>query len=148
MDIKLIKRIYDEKLITDTVMTMIGDVIEDGTSHDCFELDVYRDCWLETNGALFHITAHNRTTLDIHCYIPKKLRVKSKEYGLMALDWIKNSAPKMYSKIISTAPSIYRHVAIYLLSVGFKKEGCLTDAFTKNGELWDLNYYGLKRCDI
>jgi len=144
----MIKRIYDEKLITETVMTMIDDVVEDGTSHDCFDLDVNRDCWLKIDSALFHISAHNRTTLDIHCYIPKKVRGKSKGYGMEALNWIKESAPKMYSKIISTAPSIYRHVAIYLLSMGFKKEGCLVDSFTKNGELWDLNYYGLKRCDI
>jgi len=144
----MITRIYDEALIKNTVMSMIDDVTEDNTSHECFDLDVNRDCWLNDNGALFHIVAHNRTTLDIHCYIPKDMRRKSKSLGLSALNWIKESAPKMYSKVISTAPSIYRHVSIYLLSVGFKKEGCLTDAFTKNGELWDLNYYGLKRCDI
>ena len=42
----MIERIYDEKLIKEVVLTMIDDVIEDGTSHDCFELYVNADCWL------------------------------------------------------------------------------------------------------
>ena len=126
-------------------MTMIDDIIEDDTSHDCFVIDTNKDCWLKVSDddeflGLFHLIPFNRTVLDIHCYIPKKLRNKSKEYGLLALKWIKENAPKMYSKVISNSPSIYRHVAIYLLSIGFKKEGSLTDAFTKNGELWNLNY--------
>ena len=128
---------------------MIDDVIEDGTSHDCFELDVNADCWLLADEkALFHIKAYNRTALDIHCYIPKKIRSKSKIYGKQALRWIKDNAPEMYSKVITTAPSIYRHIAIYLLNIGFTQEGKLTKAFTKHGEKWDLIYYGLNRCDI
>lgn len=128
---------------------MLDDVVEDDTFIDSFELDVNKDCWIITDdNALFHISAYNRTTLDIHCYIPKSIRSKSKNYGKLALKWIKENAPEMYTKVISTAPSIYRHVAVYLLSMGFKKQGNLTDAFTKDGKKWDLIYYGLDRCDI
>ena len=146
----MIERVYDEKKITEIVMTMIDDVIEDNTSHECFDLDVNRDCWLSCDSykALFHIKAFNRTTLDLHCYIPKENRKESVEYGKEAVNWIKDNAPSMYKKIITQVPSIYRHIKIYVRRLGFKEEGCYTDSFFKDGELWDLNLFGLKRCDI
>jgi len=146
----MIERVYDEKRITDIVMTMIDDVVEDGTIHDCFDLDVNRDCWLSCDNykALFHVKAFNRTTLDLHCYVPKENRNNSKIYGLMATSWIKDNAPEMYQKVITQTPSIYRHIRMYIKSLGFKQEGAYTDAFLKNGKVWDLNLYGLKRCDI
>lgn len=146
----MIERVYDEKKITNIVMTMIDDVIEDGTSHDCFDLDVNRDCWLSCDEykALFHVKAFNRTTLDLHCYIPKENRTESLDYGKAAIEWIKDNAPLMYKKIITQVPSIYRHIKIYVRRLGFVQEGCYTDSFFKDGELWDLNLFGLKRCDV
>jgi hypothetical protein len=146
----LIERVYDKDRIKPIVLSMIGDVIEDGTSHECFDLNVKRDCWLSCDdySALFHIKAFNRTTLDLHCYIPKKNRGKSIEYGKEALNWIKESAPDMYKKVVTQSPSIYRHIKIYLLKMGFTLEGCYTSSFLKNGKVWDLNLFGLKRCDI
>ena len=143
----IIKRVFDENTITKIVMSMFDDVVEDGTSKDCFCLDVNSDCWLSCGDykALFHIKAFNRTTLDIHCYIPKENRNKSKEYGLMAIDWINNNAPKMYKKIITQSPSIYRHIRIYLKSVGFNIEGCYKKSFLKNGKVYDLNLFGMDR---
>lgn len=131
-------------------MTMIDDVVEDGTIKECFDLDVVRDCWLSCDNysALFHVKAFNRTTLDLHCYIPKANRNKSKIYGLMATNWIKENAPGMYKKVITQVPSIYRHVRLYVKSLGFELEGSYTDSFLKNDKLWDLNLFGLKRCDI
>ena len=131
-------------------MSMIDDVIEDGTSHDCFELDVNGDCWLSCDGykALFHVKAFNRTVLDLHCYIPIENRSKSKYYAKAAIKWINKNAPEMYKKIITQVPSIYRHIKIYVKSLGFKQEGSYTDSFLKNGKLWDLDLFGLKRCDI
>lgn len=146
----MIERVYDKEKIKPIVLSMINDVIEDGTSHDCFELDVNGDCWLSCDEykALFHVKAFNRTTLDLHCYIPVENRNKSLDYGFMAINWIKENAPQMYKKVITQAPSIYRHVNIYVKKLGFKLEGKYTDAFLKNEELWDLNLFGLKRCDI
>ena len=146
----MIERVYDKNHITDIVMSMIDDVVEDGTSHDCFDLDVDRDCWLSCDNykALFHVKAFNRTTLDLHCYVPRENRKYSKKYGLMATRWIKENAPEMYQKVITQTPSIYRHIKLYIKSLGFVQEGVYTDAFLKNKKLWDLNLYGLKRCDI
>lgn len=146
----MIARVYDEEAITKIVLSMIDDVTEDGTSHDCFDLDVHRDCWLACDDykALFHLKPFNRTTLDLHCYIPKENRNKSKEYGARALNWIKESAPEMYKKIITQSPSIYRHVKLYVKSMGFNLEGCYTNSFVKNGKIYDLNLFGLNRCDI
>ncbi len=146
----MIERVYDEEKIAEIVMQMIDDVIEDGTSHDCFDLDVTRDCWLSCDDykALFHVKAFNRTTLDLHCYIPKEHRTESIDYGKAAINWIKENAPVMYKKIITQVPSIYRHIKIYVRRLGFREEGCYTSAFFKDDELWDLNLFGLKRCDI
>jgi len=145
----MIERVYDKDKITEIVKTMFEDVVEDGTIFDCFDLDVYGDCWLSCDDydALFHIKPFNRTTLDLHCYIPQENRNKSKEYGFIAIDWIKENAPEMYKKIITQVPSIYRHIVIYVRSLGFRKEGCYKKSFLKNGELWDLNLFGLSRCD-
>jgi len=146
----MIERVYDESHITDIVMSMIDDVVEDGTSLDCFDLDVDRDCWLSCDNykALFHVKAFKRKKLDLHCYVPKENRKHSKKYGLMATRWIKENAPVMYQKVITQTPSIYRHIRLYIKSLGFVQEGIYTDAFLKNKKLWDLNLYGLKRCDI
>ena len=150
MGTSLIERVYDEKRITEIVMTMFNDVVEDNTSTECFDLDVYGDCWLSCDNykALFHISPFNRTTLDLHCYIPKENRNKSKDYGFMATNWIKESAPEMYKKVITQSPSIYRHIRLYVKSLGFELEGSYKGAFLKNGKLWDLNLFGLNRCDI
>lgn len=146
----MIERVYDKNHIADIVMSMIDDVIEDGTSHDCFDLDVDRDCWLSCDNykALFHVKAFNRTTLDLHCYVPTENRNKSVDYGMMEINWIKENAPEMYKKIITQVPSIYQHIKIYVKKLGFTLEGCYTQSFLKNGELWDLNLFGLKRCDV
>jgi hypothetical protein len=147
LDSSLIERVYDEDKIKEIVISMFDDVVEDGTSKSCFDLNVNRDCWVSCDNykALFHIQAFNRTTLDLHCYIPRENRSNSKEYGLSVIDWINKNAPEMYKKIITQAPSIYRHISIYVLGLGFKKEGSYKKAFLKNGELWDLNLFGLER---
>lgn len=146
----MIERVYDESKIRPIVLSMIDDVVEDGTNESCFELDVNKDCWLSCNDykALFHIKAFNRTTLDLHCYIPKENRNKSVEYGLMATKWIKENAPDMYKKVITQVPSTYRHIKIYVRKLGFNLEGCYTQSFLKNEKLWDLNLFGLKVSEI
>ena len=147
MDFILIKRTFDKELIHETVMSMIDDIIEDDTNHNCFVIDVESDCWLECNDdefvGLFHLSPFNRTVLDMHCYLLKNKRSKSKKYGEEALAWVKNNAPKMYSKIITQSP--YIHIKRWLLSLGFEQEGCYKKSFTKNGELLDLNLFGLSR---
>lgn len=147
----MIKRTYDKELITQTVMSMFNDVVEDDTITDCFALDVESDCWLKCvdDGefvGLFHLSPYNRTVLNMHCYIIKDKRNKSKKYGDESLLWVKENAPDMYSKIITQTP--FLHIKRWLLSLGFKIEGCYTESFLKNGKKLDLNLFGLKRCDI
>ena len=43
----MITRTHDKTLITDTVMTMFDDVVDDGVNRECFDLDVDSHCWLE-----------------------------------------------------------------------------------------------------
>ena len=150
MDFNLIYRTYDKDLINSVVKPLIIDVVEDDTIDDCFDLDVNKDCWLscEIDGdfkGLFHVKAFNRTTLDLHCYVLKSKRKHSKECGKMAINWINESAPKMYKKIITQAPSIYPHIKKYVLSLGFELEGTYKNSFTKNGKVWDLWLFGLNR---
>lgn len=143
----MIKRVFDTQKIRSVVEPMIDDVVEDDTLHDCFELDVEKDCWLAVDDykALYHVKAFNRTTLDLHCYIPRENRSKSKEYTMTAINWIKQEAPDMYKKIITQVPSIYRHIKIFVLSVGFEQEGSYKKSFLKNGNLHDLNLFGMAR---
>ena len=141
----MIERVYNKEKIKKIVFPLFNDVAEDDTSIDCFDLDVERDCWLSCDNykGLFHVKAFNRTTLDLHCYVPKENRNKSKVYALSVIEWIREFAPSMYKKVITQVPSIYRHIRVFVLSVGFEKEGAYKKAFTKNGNQWDLNIYGL-----
>jgi hypothetical protein len=142
----IITRSYDEAAIKQAVMSMINDVIEDGTAVDCFELDVNQDCWLDLEGCGYmHVSAYNRTTLDIHPYILKESRYKSLECGKASLKWVADNAPDMYKKIISQVPSIYPHIKKYTERLGFKHEGTNTHSFTKNGQLYDLWLFGIER---
>ena len=147
----MITRTHDKTLITDTVMTMFDDVVDDGVNRECFDLDVDSHCWLECkdNGefvGLFQLKPFNRSVLDMHCYILKSKRNKSTEYGKQALIWVKEEAPIMYSKIITQSP--FLHVKRWLLNLGFQAEGCYKESFKKNGKLLDLNLFGLSRGDI
>lgn len=143
----MIERVYDKDKITSIVKTMFDDVVEDNTSFECFDLDTDRDCWLSVDNykALFHVQPFNRTTLDLHCYIPKENRNKSKTMTLKAIDWIKKESPSMYKKIITQVPSIYRHIKVFVMSVGFELEGAYKKSFVKNGKLYDLNLFGMTR---
>lgn len=129
---------------------MFNDIVEDGTGEDCLVIDVESDCWLKcTDGdfiGLFQLHPFNRTVLDMHCYILKSKRNKSKVYGNEALKWVKDNAPDMYKKIITQTP--YKHIKRWLLSLGFDLEGCYKGAFIKDGALLDLNLFGLDRAKI
>lgn len=143
------KREYNEERILGTVMSMFEDIVEDDTSPDCFNLDVESDCWISSDdGAIFQLSPYNRTTIDMHCYIPKNIRCNSEKLGKEALKWLKDNAPSMYSKVITTTPSFNRHISIFLLRMGFKEEGRITKCFTKNGVQHDIIYYGLSRGGI
>jgi len=139
-------RSFDEKAIRQVVMSMIDDVIEDGTSHDCFSVNADDDCWLELEDCGYmHVSAYNRTTLDIHPYIIKDKRHKSLECGRASLEWVADNAPDMYKKVISQVPSIYPHIKKYTERLGFEHEGTYKNSFTKNGQLYDLWLFGLMR---
>lgn len=132
-------------------MTMIDDIVEDGTTYDCFEIDTHSDCWLECIDndefvGLYQLSPFNRTVLDIHCYILKDKRNKSKLFTRQALSWVANNAPEMYSKLITQTP--YKHIKKWLLTVGFELEGTYKKAFTKNEDILDLWLFGLNRGDI
>lgn len=143
----MIERVYDKEKIHSIVKPLFDDVVEDGTSYECFDLDVNSDCWLSVDDykGLYHIKPFNRTTLDLHCYIPQENRNKSKSMTLGVIEWINKESPAMYKKIITQVPSIYRHIKIFVLSVGFELEGSYKKAFLKNGKLWDLNMFGMIR---
>ncbi len=144
-----VTRCFDEAAIRLVVMSMIDDVIEDGTGHDCFVVDVESDCWLELDGCGYmHVSAYNRTTLDIHPYILKNKRKQSIECGRASLKWVADNAPKMYKKIISQVPSIYPHIKRYTKGLGFEHEGTYKNCFTKNGQLYDLWLFGLERINL
>lgn len=146
----MMKRTYDVDLINSVVIPMINDVVEDDTELSCFDLDVYKDCWLmfvidgDFKG-LFHVCALNRTTLDLHCYMMKDKRKHSFSGGISAINWIRDNAPKMYKKIITQVPSIYPHIKKYVKSLGFEHEGTYKEAFTKNEIIYDLWLFGIKR---
>ena len=146
----MIEQVYDVSKIAPVVMSMFDDVSEDNTKESCVDFDLNKNIWLSCDNykAIFQIQAFNRTALDIHCYVKKEHRSRSKEFGLLALRWIKEHAPSMYSKVITQVPSIYPHVKKYVKSLGFEHEGTYKKAFTKNNQVWDFWLFGLNREDI
>ena len=141
----IVTRSFDEKAIKQVVMSMIDDVIEDDTRHDCFDLNTEQDCWLQLEDCGYmHVSAHNRTTLDIHPYIVKGKRHRSLECGKASIKWVKDNAPKMYKKLISQVPSIYPHIKKYTERLGFEHEGTYKNSFTKNSQLYHIWLFGME----
>jgi RimJ/RimL family protein N-acetyltransferase len=145
----MVSRSHDHKDIKRVVMSMLSDVTEDDTAPECANIDVDTDCWLSLGECGYmHVSAYNRTTLDIHPYIIKEQRNKSIECGKATLKWVAENAPSMYKKIISQVPSIYPHIKRYTKRLGFEHEGTYKKCFTKNGQLYDLWLFGIERKDI
>ena len=146
----MIERIYDVELINSVVLSLIDDIVEDDTSHDCFKVDVEADCWLScyVNNefcGLYQAVAYNRTTLDVHCYILKDKRNYSKAIGKEAMKWLSDNSPAMYKQFITTFPILYPHIKKYVEGLGFQLAGVLSGAFKKNGNYYDILYYQLPR---
>lgn len=146
----MIEQTYDLNKVQPIVMSMFNDVAEDGTDISCADFDLDKNIWLSCDDfkGVFQVQAYNRTMLDIHCYIIKEHRNKSFEFGIESLRWVKNNAPKMYTKVITQVPSLYPHVKKYVESLGFELEGTYKNAFTKHGKVWDFWLFGINRGDI
>ena len=140
-DKKLIREVLSVPEIWETVAE--GDIdIND------LVIDNYGTKWLLIEDdveviAIYALEAVNSVCVDIHAHVlPVHRKKYSRETGLAALKWIKDNVPRC-KKVVAGAPDIYPNVSRFLLSFGFKHEGVNRKSHFKNGELRDVNNYGL-----
>lgn len=83
-------------------------------------------------------------TYDSHvAVLPKSRGPQAVESGKQAIEWMWDNSPAR--KIVANVPENRDDVVRYVLRVGFKKEGTMTEAFLKDGKLRDLIMFGINK---
>jgi L-amino acid N-acyltransferase YncA len=150
------ERTFDTGLVSSIMTTPeIWDTIaEDGRVVGDFVADCEGECWVlmrvDTNIiGLYNLHPHNSVTLEIHAHVLPEYRAEhSKNTGLAILEWIIESAPDKYQKVIAQIPAIYENVKNFTCSFGFQEEGINRMSYRKNGEIVDQWMLGITRSEI
>ena len=146
-----VERTTGKEEIIKAVIECFDYSVEDDTDFSCFHLDVEGRCWLKATDndeliGFYEIKPFNRSMLEVHPFILKDKRNKSFDSAMAVKHWFNSEqCPKMYHSLVTHAPSLYRHIKIFLLRVGFNQVGKYEKAFRKSGELYDLNLFQLNR---
>jgi len=123
------------------------DIHEDGVSDSI--PDVLNDTWItvvhDTLGIIgaYKLQRTSSVVYTIHSLIIKEHR---KMYSLLAakavVHWIVDNLPAC-RKLECFIPALYKNVINHVLKLGFVHEGTRREAYSKNGEVWDLELFGL-----
>jgi len=90
----------------------------------------------------------NYVTYDIHIAAVKGEagRKDALKNTLESALWMADHTP--IEKYMVTVPTLYPNVAAFCEALHLVKEGCLTKAYLKNGELCDVDIYCIQRPDV
>lgn len=147
----IVREAFDAAAIYGAMLECFDDIVEDDTPITCAEIDMQKRLYLEVldnKGTIgfYELKPFNRTTLEVHPFILKNRRKHSLDSAFLIKKWFNSEqCPKMYKSLVTHCPSIYRHIKIFLLKVGFNMVGQYKQAFTKNGEQCDLLFFQLMR---
>lgn len=83
--------------------------------------------------------------LQIHAHFPKENRGFSKGSGNAMLKWLNDNSAPQYRKYMAMIPECYPDVIGFSVREGLTKEGVLTKAFNKGGNMIDLCILGASR---
>lgn len=147
-----IERTFDKALVHSfmTKPEIFSTAFEDAVSDPNF--DIQNDGWLkiEKNGEVIALcVAHhkNSVSVELHMYVLMKHRKKhSLECGQLFRDWLLFHT--VYHKFQVTIPEIYPNIERFLYQFNFKKEGELSEAYLKHGELMSHFIYGVTRPEL
>jgi len=93
----------------------------------------------------FWVHSHNVSLLQIHAHFPADNRTHSRGSGAAMLRWLDENAPEQYRKYMAMIPVCYPDVIGFSTREGLAKEGVLTKAFNKGGNMLDLCILGYNR---
>ena len=116
-------------------------ISEDGATHFDLKIDVMNDIWLDIihNDELIGIVQFKpifSKCFEGHIHILPKHRKNSQLAGKAICDWLDEHLKG--NLIYTTVPVICGNVKKFLLSFGFKENGFLEKAWSKNGKLIDM----------
>ena len=151
----IVERTQDPELIKCVFSNpqIFATVAEDGQSATDIEPDMNRNIWLVMKDgsdvvALYQVERLNGITAQIHANVlPQYRKIRSKETGRLALDWVMEHLPDIH-KLIAVVPVIYPNVRDFTCSFGFREEGLNRESYLKNGEIHDQWILGITRPEI
>jgi RimJ/RimL family protein N-acetyltransferase len=139
---------------TNFILYLMGDLwdetCEDGALFSQHVLDPHFT-WVEflnedgKQVGAFNIRIFNSTTIEFHIQILKKYRKKYTGLTADALHKWLSSADNVtdnFKKLIAYIPCYFANVQDFATRSGWDIQGTLTDAYTKEGQLYDINIYG------
>ncbi len=97
---------------------------------------------------VYHLHAHNQSTLVLHCNILEKHRDHATEAGHLVYDWIIEECPEQIQKFIAEIPVVYPEVYYYAKKFGWKDEGINRLSAKKRGQLVDQWRVGITRDEV
>jgi hypothetical protein len=143
-----IKRTFDPLLIKGLILADFDNMTEDfcpniqkwqpDLSHNRFYLVPYAN---ETALGLFVGVKLTETLMEVHVRLRKQARVPGSEtYGKLCFEWIKENTN--IKKFIALVPADKPKAKAYAERCGFKFITKITKAFSRKGELIDLELLG------
>ena len=145
----VVSRTDDTELVRSVLSQLLDTLAEDDSSPESLAVDCVRDCWLDIDGmGVFHLHAHNSTTLWIHAQVLKEYRHRSVEIGYAVWGWILANCPVNYQKFITSIPVIYPNVRAYTEKMGMIWEGTNRLSARKNGQIIDQWMMGITRKEV
>jgi hypothetical protein len=133
---------------------MLERICEGGQSFE-FTLDLVRK--MGTDGYLlgwyvdneikgfYWIHPYTASILQIHAHFPIENRAHSTNSGEAMLAWLRTNSNEQYQKYMAMIPVCYPDVIGFSVREGLVKEGVLSKAFAKGGNMIDLVILGASR---
>lgn len=141
--------------ITDYTISnfIIGECWDEISEDDAddYKADLYGEYWIGLYEPMligcYRLHQINKATWQIHAFIlPEHRREYSKESGASILQWCLDNLD--FEKLICIIPDRFPNVVGFVESIGFKHEGTNRQSYTKDGQLWDLQSFGLTKEEI
>jgi len=148
----IVERVFDIDLISYVVNSSLNELLQDGqTEKDCF-FDVENDCYLSVvDGDLlgvYQLVPHSLSVIDLHPIMLPVHRSKSSKTIKAVFEWILNNCSEKINKVIAQFPSSRKHIELFAIKNGFKKEGVNRGSFLKGGEYLDQTMIGITRQEM
>ena len=144
-DIEAVERIFKdpeiyERISDDGSPDLVDFDIKPALEHELFYfLSPHPDM-------VFQYSPLNAIMFEVHANVLKESRNLALPKAIETVEYMFENTD--CEKIVAYTPDKFKDVLAFCLKVGFLKEGFLTKAYLKNGEIYDINVMGLRKGEL